>query len=60
MTSISKTRRATRLKFCIRNAFMVIMTHAKLHFSQLILTLIFGIWAFEQVKKAGPNRVKMK
>ena len=44
---ISKTRRATRLKFCIRNASMAIMTHAKFHFNRLMLTLIFGIWASE-------------
>ena len=43
---ISKTRRATRLKFCIRNAFLAIMTHTKIYFNWLImLTLIFGIWA---------------
>ena len=44
---ISKTRRAIRLKFCIRNAFMAIMTHAKFYFNWLMLTLIFGIWASE-------------
>ena len=38
---ISKTRRATILKFCIRNAFMAIMSHAKFHFNRLMLTLIF-------------------
>ena len=44
---------------------MVIMTHAKLHFNQLMLTLIFGIRATElpppriwqTTEKAGPNRV---
>ena len=40
---ISKTRRAISLKFCIRNAFMDIMIHAKFHFNRLMLTLIFGI-----------------
>ena len=39
---ISKTRRATRLKFCIKNVFMVIMTHAKFHFNQLMLSLILA------------------
>ena len=43
MRDISKTRRATILKFCIRNAFMGIMTHAKFHFNQFMLTLILGI-----------------
>ena len=57
---ISKTRRAIDLKFCIRNAFMDIMTHAKFHFNRLMLTLIFGIWASEsplgpgeQLKRPG-------
>ena len=60
---ISKTRRAIRFKFCIRNAFMAIMTHAKFHFNWLMLTLIFGIWASESpqawrmTEKAGPDRV---
>ena len=42
---------------------MDIMTHAKFHFNQLILTLIFGIWASEPpprawrtTEKAGPDR----
>ena len=47
MTYISNTRRATGLKFCIRNAFMSIMTYAKFHFNWSMLTLIFGIWASE-------------
>ena len=47
MTYISKPRRATGLKFCIRNAFMSIVTHVKFHFNRLMLTLIFGIWASE-------------
>ena len=43
------------------------MTHAKFHFNQLMLTLIFGIRASEPpphprawrtTKKAGPDRVK--
>ena len=42
MTYISKTRRATGLKFCIRNAFMSIMTHTKFHFNRLMLT--FDFW----------------
>ena len=29
--------------FCMRNAFMNIMTHAKFHFNRLMLALIFGI-----------------
>ena len=46
---------------------MGIMTHAKSHFNQLILTLIFGIRASEPpspprawgtTEKAGPDRVK--
>ena len=58
---ISKTRRAIRLKFCIRNAFMAIMTYTKFHFNWLMLTLIFGIWASEPracrtTEKAGPDR----
>ena len=42
---------------------MAIMTHAKLHFNWLMLTLIFGIWASEPprawrtTEKAGPDRV---
>ena len=43
------------------------MTHAKFNFNQLMLTLIFGIWASEppppprawrMTEKAGPDRVK--
>ena len=41
---ISKTR---RLKFCIRNVFMGLMTHEKFHFNWLMLTLIFYIRASE-------------
>ena len=44
---------------------MAIMTHAKSHFNQLMLTLIFGIRASEHpprawrpTEKAGPDRVK--
>ena len=44
---MSKTRRAISLKFCIRNAFMDIMTHAKFHLNWLMLTLIFGIRSSE-------------
>ena len=32
---------------------MDIMTHAKFHFNQLMLTLIFGIWASEPPLGAG-------
>ena len=42
-----KTKRAINLKFCIRNAFIDIMTHAKFNFNQLMLTLISGIRASE-------------
>ena len=35
------------LKFCIRNAFIDLMTHAKFYFNQLMLTLIFGMQASE-------------
>ena len=41
------------------------MTHAKSNFNQLMLTLIFSIWASEPpprawrtTEKAGPDRVK--
>ena len=37
----------TSVKFCIRNEFMDVMTHAKFHFNQLMLTLIDGIRASE-------------
>ena len=48
MTSYqSKNRKATTVKFCIRHAFMVIMTHANSHFKRLMITLIFGIWTCE-------------
>ena len=44
---------------------MAMMTHAKFHFSQLMVTLIFGIWASEPpsprawqtTQKVGPERV---
>ena len=42
---------------------MTIMTHAKFHFSRLMVTLIFGIWASEphpfrrRTEKAWPDRV---
>ena len=64
MTSYLKTRRATRLKVCIGNAFMAIMTHAKFHFNRLMLTLSFDIWASESpqawrtTEKPGSDRVK--
>ena len=44
---IFKTKRAISLKFCIRNAFMDIMTHTKFYFNRLMLTLIFSIRASE-------------
>ena len=54
---ISKNR---KLKFCIRHAFMAIMTHAKFYFNPLSITLIFGIRAFplsplpgERLKRSG-------
>ena len=46
---------------------MDIMTRAKFHFNQMMLTLIFGVWASEPppppqawraTEKAGPDRVK--
>ena len=42
-----ENRTATRFKFCIRHAFMAIMTSEKFHFNLLMVTLIFGIWAFD-------------
>ena len=46
---------------------MDIMTHAKFYFNQLMLTLIFGIWASEPplrawqtIEKAGPDRVNLQ
>ena len=50
---ISKTKKAINLKFCIRNAFIDIMTHAKFNFNQLMLTLIFGIRASEPPPGSG-------
>ena len=46
------------LKFCIKNAFMDIMTHAKFHFSRLMLTLIFGIRASEPPPLGPGERLK--
>ena len=40
---ISKTRKAARLKFCIRQAFMAIMIRARFYFNRLMEILIFGI-----------------
>ena len=37
---------------------MTIMTYAKFHFNQLMLTFIFGIRAWRTTEKAGPDRVK--
>ena len=65
MTYISKTRRATELNFCIRNAFMSIMIHTKFQFNRLMSTLIFGIWASEppspawQTEMAGLDRAHL-
>ena len=65
VTSISKTRKATTIKFCIRNAFMVIMTHAKFQFNRLMLILSFGIRtsepprAWRTTEKAEPDRVNV-
>ena len=42
--SYLKTREDTTLKFCIRDPFLAVMTHAKFCFNQLMATLIFGIW----------------
>ena len=45
---------------------MAIMTHAKFHFNWLMLTLIFGIWAFEppgpgeRLKRPGLIGLKAK
>ena len=50
-----KTRKVTRLKFCIKNAFMaILMIHAKFHFNRLMLTLLFGIWASEHPPPPPP------
>ena len=43
---------------------MFIMIHANFHSNRLMLTLIFGIWAFEprawrSTEKAGHDRVKV-
>ena len=39
---------------------MDIMTHAKFHFNLLMLTLIFGIRAWQTTEKAGSDRVNSK
>ena len=39
-----KNRKATGLKSCIRHAFM---THLKAHFNRLMVTLIFGVRAYD-------------
>ena len=66
MMSYLQPKRAINRKFCIRNAFIDILTHAKFNFNQLMLTLIFGIraseltpWAWRTTEKAGPDRVKI-
>ena len=50
---VSKTNRAISLKFCIRNAFIDIITHIKFDFNRLMLTLIFAIWAFKPPFRSG-------
>ena len=67
MTSYLQNRKPTGLKFCIRHAFMAIMTHAKFCLNRLTLTLIFVIRASEPpprarrtTEKAGPDRVNRK
>ena len=37
---------------------MDIMTHAKFHFNQLMLTLIFGVWASEPPPRAWQTTKK--
>ena len=39
-SDISKTRKTTRPKFCIRHAFMAIVTRAKFHFNRLMVKSI--------------------
>ena len=39
---------------------MDIMTHAKFHFNRLMLTLVFGIWAWRTTENAGPDRVNCR
>ena len=39
---------------------MAIMTHAKFHFDRLMLTLIFGIWAFEPPPPPPPPGERLK
>ena len=36
------------------------MTHAKFNFNQLMLTMIFGIRAWQMTEKAGPDRVNIE
>ena len=66
MTSYLQNRKATRLKFCIRHAFMAKMTHAKFHFNRFMVTLIFGSraseprpQAWQTTEKTGPDRVNL-
>ena len=37
---------------------MAIFTHAKSHFNQLVVILIFDIRAWRTTEKVGPDRVK--
>ena len=55
---ISKNRKATGVKFCIRHSFMAIMTHAKFHFNRLMLTFIFGIRASAPPPPGPGERLK--
>ena len=56
---ISKIRKATKRKFCIRHAFITIMIQAQFDFNRLNVTLIFGIrtseypLASQTTQKAG-------
>ena len=55
---ISKNRKATRLKFCIRHSLMLIMTHAKFHFNRVTVTINFGIRACEHSLPGPDERLK--
>ena len=37
---------------------MVIMTHAKFYLNRLMLSLIFGIRAWQTIEKVGSDKVK--
>ena len=55
MTSRLQNKKATKLKFFIRHAFVPIFTQAKFHFNRLMVTLIFGIRAWLTIEKAWPD-----